>query len=105
MWPDDGPRRRADVRDAPAAQQRAPEFALNAYLRALRSHWVVFVLTVAVTVVAALAWTIQRPASYEASARILVSPVTADDRTFIGVQVVRDTGDPTRTVQTAATLV
>jgi Mrp family chromosome partitioning ATPase/capsular polysaccharide biosynthesis protein len=96
MWPEDAP---------PATRPRAPELALNAYLRALRSHWVVFVLIVAATVAVAVAWTIQRPARYEASARILVSPVTADDRTFVGVQVVRDTGDPTRTVQTAATLV
>jgi succinoglycan biosynthesis transport protein ExoP len=105
MWPEDAAERHADAREPPGAQQQAPEFALNAYLRALRSHWVVFVLIVGVTVAAALAWTIQRPASYQATARILVSPVSADDRTFVGVQVVRDTGDPTRTVQTAATLV
>jgi polysaccharide biosynthesis transport protein len=105
MWPEDGPERHADAREPPMAEQRAPDFALTAYLRALRSHWVVFIVVVGVTVAAALAWTSQRPASYEATARILVSPVTADDRTFVGVQVVRDTGDPTRTVQTAATLV
>ena len=105
MWPEDAPERRADARQPPTARQGAPENALSAYLRALRSHGALFTLIVAVTVVAAFAWTIQRPASYQASARILVSPVPADDRTFVGVQVVRDTGDPTRTVQTAATLV
>jgi succinoglycan biosynthesis transport protein ExoP len=105
MWPEDAAHRHAEAGAPPATRQRAPEFALNPYLRALRSHSVVFVVTVLATVVAAIAWTAMRSTTYEASARILVSPVTADDRTFVGVQVVRDTGDPTRTVQTAATLV
>jgi tyrosine-protein kinase len=105
MWPADASNRHADAHDPRAAVQPAPEFALGAYLRALRAHWLVFTLIVLATVGAAVALTSARPASYEATARILVSPVPADDRTFVGVQVVRDTGDPTRTVQTAATLV
>jgi Mrp family chromosome partitioning ATPase len=105
MWPEDVSNRHADADGPPVARQRAPESALSTYLRALKSHWVVFTLIVLATVGAAVAWTIVRAPSYQAAARILVSPVPADDRTFVGVQVVRDTGDPTRTVQTAATLV
>jgi polysaccharide biosynthesis transport protein len=105
MWPEDASHRGADADEPAATRQRAPEPALSTYLRALKSHWVVFTLIVLGTVGAAVAWTIVRAPSYQATARILVSPVPADDRTFVGVQVVRDTGDPTRTVQTAATLV
>jgi Mrp family chromosome partitioning ATPase len=103
MW--DASDRHADAGEPHAVPPREPEFSLSAYLRAVRSHWLVFVLVILATVGAAVAWTMARPTGYEASARILVSPVPADDRTFVGVQVVRDTGDPTRTVQTAATLV
>jgi Mrp family chromosome partitioning ATPase len=105
MWPEDASYRGADADEQAATRQRAPESALTTYLRALKSHWVVFTLIVLSTVSAAVAWTIVRAPGYQATARILVSPVPADDRTFVGVQVVRDTGDPTRTVQTAATLV
>ena len=40
-----------------------------------------------------------------ATANILVTPLAQDDQTFLGLQVVREAGDPTRTVQTAATLI
>jgi capsular exopolysaccharide synthesis family protein len=36
---------------------------------------------------------------------MLVTPLPSDDRTFLGVQLLRDTNDPTRTAQTAAELV
>jgi Mrp family chromosome partitioning ATPase len=43
--------------------------------------------------------------SYEASASVLVTPVVASDPSFIGTGAVVDTGDPPRTVQTAAALI
>jgi Mrp family chromosome partitioning ATPase len=105
MPPEDAFDRRADADELTATRHRAPESALSTYLLALKSHWVIFTFIVLTTVAAGVAWTSARTSSYEAVARILVSPVPADDRTFVGVQVVRDSGDPTRTVQTAATLV
>src|SRR5262245_43572542 len=43
--------------------------------------------------------------SYETSASVLVSPVSPSDPSFIGTGAVVDTGDPARTVQTAAALI
>jgi capsular exopolysaccharide synthesis family protein len=58
------------------------------------------------TVLAAVVWVAQRSSTYEAKVELLASPVPADDDTFLGVQILRDTpGDPTRAVQTAATLI
>jgi capsular exopolysaccharide synthesis family protein len=46
-----------------------------------------------------------REEEYEATANLLVTPLPQDDQTFLGLQLLRDSGDPTRTIQTAATLV
>jgi Mrp family chromosome partitioning ATPase len=92
--------------DRAAPEHRAAESALGAYLRAVTAHWVVFALVTLASVGAAAAWLAVRSSEYEATARVLVSPVAQDDSTFIGIQVIRDSAnDPTRTVQTAATLV
>jgi Mrp family chromosome partitioning ATPase len=58
-----------------------------------------------VVCVAAVAWQAQREQRYEASAKILLTPLAADDATFSGVQLIRDSNDPTRTAQTAAALI
>src|SRR5205085_9818235 len=81
------------------------EGALGSYLRAVRAH---LVLVIAITVaagVAALAWGQLRTATYEATAEMLVTPISSDDSTYLGLPLVRDTGDPPRTLQTAATLI
>lgn len=96
--------RYADHDEPARGEHRAAESGLGEYLRALKAHRVIVALVILGSVIAAIAWTSVRPPQYQASARILVSPVTQDDRTFRGVQVVRDSDDPTRTVQTAATL-
>lgn len=64
----------------------------------------VIVVTLA-AVGASIAWIALRPPTYSATANILVTPLAQDDQTFLGLQVVREAGDPTRTVQTAATLI
>jgi capsular exopolysaccharide synthesis family protein len=82
------------------------EGALGPYLRAIRAHVILVPLITFATVLAAVGWVATRDSTYEAKTEMLVSPVTSDDSTFLGVQVLRDTpGDPTRAVQTAATLV
>ncbi len=92
--------------DLPAPQLRAAESALGAYLRAVTRHWVVFTLVTLASVAAAVTWGLLRSPEYQATVRVLVSPVAQDDPAFIGVQVIRDSAnDPTRTMQTAATLV
>jgi capsular exopolysaccharide synthesis family protein len=64
----------------------------------------VTLLVVLATVGGAIAWTQLRPPAYEATAHLLVNPLPQEDETFLGLQLLRDSGDPTRTVQTAATL-
>jgi Mrp family chromosome partitioning ATPase/uncharacterized protein involved in exopolysaccharide biosynthesis len=81
------------------------EGALAPYLRAVRSHWpVVLLIALAVAGLAAL-WSQTRPATYEASAEMLVTPLPSDEDAFLGLPYIRDTGDPPRTLQTAATLI
>lgn len=78
---------------------------MDSFLRAIRAHWVLVVLIVLTTVGGAVAAITLRAPTYTATAKILVSPLPIDDQTFLGLQIVRDSGDPTRTVQTAAALI
>jgi Mrp family chromosome partitioning ATPase len=81
------------------------ESALEPYVDAIRSHAKLFVLIVVVAVAGSIAWLVHRQPEYRADAEILVSPLPADETSLIGLPVVRDGGDPTRTIQTAAALV
>lgn len=78
---------------------------LGPYLRAIRAHRLLVAATTLIALVAAIAWTSVRSTTYEASATLLVTPLPQEDETFLGLEMIRDSGDPTRTVQTAATLV
>jgi capsular polysaccharide biosynthesis protein len=78
---------------------------LAPYFRAVRAHRLVFVLVVAACLLGSLLWLAVRSPDYEASARLLVSPLPQEDQEFLGFDLLRESGDPTRTVQTAATLV
>ncbi len=93
----------------PSEQQpHAPHDArtLGVLSRALRAHALLIAVTTLLVLAAALGWRLLRPPTYEAHAQLLVTPVSADDSTFLGFDVVRETpGDPTRTMQTAAALV
>lgn len=81
------------------------EEAAGPYLRALARHWVLVAAVTVVTVFVALVTVVRNGHSYQASASVLVSPLSEADPTFIGTGVVLDTGDPARTVQTAAALI
>jgi Mrp family chromosome partitioning ATPase len=81
------------------------EGALAPYLRALRTYWPVVIGITIAAISASVAMVALRSPEYEATARMLITPLPQEDRTFLGVQLLRDSGDPTRTVQTAATLV
>jgi capsular exopolysaccharide synthesis family protein len=79
--------------------------AMGSYLRAVRARkWIVLLVLLA-AVGASAAWLALRSPTYEATAQLLVTPLPQDDQTFLGFRLLRDSGDPTRTVQTAATLV
>ena len=60
------------------------------------------ILVTLAAIAAAVAWTVLRTPSYSATAEMLVTPVAQEDQTFLGLPVLRDSGDPTRSVQTAA---
>jgi Mrp family chromosome partitioning ATPase/capsular polysaccharide biosynthesis protein len=81
------------------------EGALGPYLRALRAHRVLVAVVTLAAIAASLGWLAVRAPEYRATAQLLVTPLPQDDRTFLGLQLIRDSGDPTRTVQTAAALV
>jgi capsular polysaccharide biosynthesis protein len=87
------------------AGPRPREGALSPYLRAIQAHRVVFGLAVLLAVAAAAIWTASSQKEYSASAQILVTPLPQDNQSFLGFELVRDSGDPTRTVQTAAALI
>lgn len=78
---------------------------MTAYLRALRAHRVAAAVVLITTLLAALLWMALRPPTYEASAQLLINPLPQDDETFLGLELLRDSGDPTRTAQTAASLI
>ena len=81
------------------------QHGIESYLEAIRLHRLLILVIVLVTVAGTAAVVALRPATYTANAKILVSPLPIDDETFLGLQIVRDAGDPTRTVQTAAALI
>ena len=70
----------------------------------LRRSLAVAVL-VAVAALGAWAYCATAEKRYDARAELLVSRVPAGDATFAGIELLRDSGDPTRALQTVARLV
>ena len=82
-----------------------PEQAFGPYLRAIRRHWVLVGAITLVTAVIATITVIRSNPSYQASATLLVSPVAQGDPNFASTGVITESGEPARTIQTAAALV
>ncbi|MCW2968309.1 MAG: lipopolysaccharide biosynthesis protein [Solirubrobacteraceae bacterium] len=82
----------------------AQENALAPYARALRHHRVVVALCVLLALAGAAAYLTHRTLQYTATAQILVTPLPQASDGLIGLPLIRDSGDPTRTLQTAASL-
>lgn len=81
---------------------RRDEGAFGPYARAIRRHpWLVAGIALA-TLLISVAWLKTRTKEYEATAQILVTPVS--DTTVPGLPLLTDSVDPTRTLQTAATV-
>jgi Mrp family chromosome partitioning ATPase/capsular polysaccharide biosynthesis protein len=78
---------------------------LGPYLSAIRAHRGIVAAVTIAAVGASIGFLALRSPQYEASADLLVDAVPQEDQTFLGLAVVRDAGEPTRTVQTAASLV
>jgi Mrp family chromosome partitioning ATPase/DNA-binding winged helix-turn-helix (wHTH) protein/capsular polysaccharide biosynthesis protein len=79
--------------------------ALRPYVRAIRARSLVVALTTIAALGVAAALLATREPTYTSTAQMLVTPLPQDDRAFLGTTLLRDSGDPTRTVQTAAALV
>lgn len=80
--------------------------SLSSYVGAVRAHRMLVGLVMLATLIGALLWLAVRDPAYESTANLLVSPVPSDDQVLVGLPVVRDSpGEPTRAIQTAATLV
>ena len=90
--------------EQPPAQGQQ-EGALAAYVSAIRAHPVVVLLITLAAVGASVLFLTLRSPEYEATAELLVEPLPPEDQIFIGLPLLRDTGDPVRTMQTAASLV
>jgi capsular polysaccharide biosynthesis protein len=74
-------------------------------VRSVRRHPLLVCLVPLVAVVAALAWHAARSDSYEATAEILVTPAPDDGGADSSLPLLRTSGDRTRIVQTAASLI
>jgi capsular exopolysaccharide synthesis family protein len=74
------------------------------YLQALAQHWPFILGTLALAVASALLYISFAEKRYEAHADLLVAPVAVGDSAFVGLPVIRETGEG-RGVLTAARLV
>lgn len=83
----------------------ATEQPLGPYLRALRRHWLLVIAVTLLTAIVADATILRSGPTYQASATVLVSPLPQGDADFVNTGVVLETGEPPRTVQTAAALI
>lgn len=86
------------------AASEAGQRHLSAYIGALRAHWVLILLVTVAALAGSVAVLLFSTREYSATSEVLVSPVLRDDQTFIGLDLIRDSGEATRNVQTAAAL-
>src|SRR3954468_6060263 len=66
-------------------------------LRDVSRHWPLVLLVALVALAASAIVLARREASYTATTKLVITPVSQDDDTFLGVDVVREAGDPRRT--------
>lgn len=88
-----------------AATPEPGRSSLGSYLRAIRRHPLLIASVVAAAFVGSLIWTAVRSRQYHATAQILVTPLPTGSPYTSGLQVLRDSADPTMTIETAAALV
>lgn len=101
---DPAPTPRAQFRGGAESSPVAAGVAAS-YGRAIRSHPWLLTCVFVVVLAAGVAWAFVRSPSYQATARVLVNPLPQSDTTFLGLPLLRDSGDPTTNLETAATLI
>jgi capsular exopolysaccharide synthesis family protein len=75
------------------------------YAGALRDHWLLIVVLVAIAGAVAAFYSFTAEKRYEAEADVLITPVPGGDDTFVGFSVLRAASDEGRNVLTAARLI
>jgi len=78
---------------------------LRSYVTTLKERRWLIVLTVLVTILAAVAYLLIAREVYEAEADLLITPVSDSDALLSGLSLIRESSDPTRDVETASRLV
>jgi Mrp family chromosome partitioning ATPase/capsular polysaccharide biosynthesis protein len=78
--------------------------AFRSYLGSIKSHPFVVALVMAAALAGAIGWLAHRTSQYKATADILFTPVPSDNEGANGLPILRDSSDPTRLSQTAASL-
>lgn len=81
---------------------RTEQQGLQRYLTTLRDRWWVVALAVAVCIGSAIAYLAATPKTYKAYADMLVTPISANDDSVIGLGLIQTSNDPTRDVSTAS---
>ena len=97
-----------DPIDSPSADWLHPpeeQEGLKRYVETFRERFWLIVLAVAVTTGIAILYVLTATKTYEASADLLITPVTGNDPVLASLGLVGVSADPTRDVETAARLV
>lgn len=90
--------------NSPPIQTPPEQGAHVPYLRAIRAHWLLVLVVAAVAVVAVVAWQKSRSPKYEATAQVLVTPVSGGGA-YVGLPVITESSNyPSRTLQTATSV-
>jgi receptor protein-tyrosine kinase len=98
--------RESDNRAAPAwLRPAAEQSGLSYYVDVIRERFKIVIAVIVITVAAAAAYLAAADNVYEGEARLLVTPAPADDALLASLGVLRESNDPTRNVETVATLV
>jgi Mrp family chromosome partitioning ATPase/capsular polysaccharide biosynthesis protein len=77
----------------------------TSYLRAVARHWRIVVLITLVALLAAGFTVARRSRSYQATANVLVSPISSGSQDLSTIGAVTASGDPARDIETAGALI
>jgi Mrp family chromosome partitioning ATPase len=87
------------------AQAPARDRGLEPYLRAIRARIRVVALVLAVALAASAVLVATHSPAYETSSKLLIDAWPQSDTSALDVGLLRETGDPTRTLETAVALI
>jgi polysaccharide biosynthesis transport protein len=93
------------IRDSGSARPRLQAESFKRYLRTIVEHMWLVALCVAIAVGAAAVYVETATKQYTAQSQMLVTPAPVDNSALIGLPILHTSGDPTRDVLTAASLI